>query len=174
MLKFSLKSLKEGRQEMDLEAEASVVCAEFPEFVDLVRLHCIVDRVGRRFHVHCHAECEALLQCDYSLKDFREPIVADFDIEYVVDTDMHEQQRGMDAVDIELRALHEDESAVDLSLDVCQELAVRLPLKRIAPEYRDKPIEDILGSEFLDDGKKSAQSAEETWAALKNIKLGNN
>ncbi len=175
MLKLSVKSYREGSHESELSCEASEILSAFPEFVGEVHVHVVITRVGRRYQLRCKASCETLLTCDYSLQEYNETINAEFQLEYVFDTELYlEQKNSADQDEFSVRALHEDESQIDIGNDVRQELAVRLPLKRIAPELRDKSIEDLVDRQFLDDGRAQEGRAEETWGALKNLRFDNN
>ncbi len=175
MLIISVKGVEEGRQERDLRCPASDICDAFPEFVDDVQVHIVLTKVGSRLQLACTAACDAILVCDYSTEEYRERIETEFNVEYIFDTELYLRQKDHHDVDAtELYALHEDDATIEISDHVVQELAVRLPLKRISPEYRDKNLEDIVGNQFLDDGRAQEGRADENWAMLKNIRIENN
>jgi uncharacterized metal-binding protein YceD (DUF177 family) len=175
MLEISVKGVQEGRQEIELNCPAVEICGSFPEFVDEVQVDVELMKIGQRYQLKCHAECDALLICDYSLKEFRERISAEFSVEYVFNTELFLQQQEQGEIDaFDVHAIHEDESSINITDDVVQELAVRIPLKRISPEFREKSLEDIVDKDFLDDGRAQEGRAEETWSVLKNIRIEDN
>jgi uncharacterized metal-binding protein YceD (DUF177 family) len=67
--------------------------------------------------------------------------------------------------------LHEDDQEIDISEQIRQELMLNLPMKRIAPEYRDKTIEELY-PEFLDSNQNNSQ-IDERWKGLEGLTLEN-
>ena len=65
----------------------------------------------------------------------------------------------------EMHIIRDDELFIDLSDEVRQELALSLPMKRIAPEFRDKEWEDIA--------PEVATEIDDRWKALKGLNLNN-
>ena len=63
---------------------------------------------------------------------------------------------------------------IDITEEIREELAVNLPMKRIAPEFEDKEFEEIF-TEYTN--KKNPAIADkvsiidERWAPLKNLKI---
>ena len=66
--------------------------------------------------------------------------------------------------------INEDDKYLDLSDEVREQLAVRLPLKRIAPWVADKELDEIY-PEIAPNLVKKDSDSDERWAPLKNLKL---
>ncbi len=72
------------------------------------------------------------------------------------------------------RAVHEDDEFFDISDDVREQLTVSIPMKRIAPQYRNKTFADLhpeFSAEITETISDDEVQIDERWSALKKIKL---
>lgn len=171
MITVHIQGLQDGQVPIDITVPASSINAHAPEFVNDIRVHGTMTKVGRRYAVAAHVDATARLICDRSLEPFDEPIAVRIDLDFEVDT-----QRAMGRTsddpwdDDDIIPIREDDKEIDLTDQVRQELVVHLPMRRVAPKYRDKDIEDIypeLADRTSDD---DVAPPDDTWAALRNLK----
>ena len=69
--------------------------------------------------------------------------------------------------------IFEDEKFINLTTEIREELIVNLPLKRVAPQYREKPLEDIY-PQFAEKKivkTKNNSEFDDRWSTLKNLKF---
>ena len=168
MLKIPIQGLKDGNSDISLTSDVSEMGVIFPEFFGKITLTGILNKFGKRYIFKGKAVCNAKLICDRSLEEFSEEITATIDVSYLADTEVFLLQDP--AGDENIYIIREDEPFIDLSVEVCEELALNLPMKRIAPQYRDKELKDILPDRAVTDND---EKIDERWAALKNIHLNN-
>lgn len=166
MFKILVKGLKDGTYDIDMQQDASTVPDMFPEFQGVVNLIGTLTILGKRFSFIGKANCDAKLICDISLTEFTENISAEISASYIADNNLLNDNVDPDRAE---RIISEDDKYIDLTEIIREELAVSLPMKRIAPEYRNKNFDEVF-PQF------SANSAPETsdddrWAALKDINL---
>lgn len=107
------------------------------------------------------AKSQAKLICDLSLEEFQEEIVADINITIL--KGIKEEQRT--ETDENTIYISEEEKKVDISEIVIQELLVKIPMKKVAPQYRGKEINEIYPQ--IKESKKEGQSP---FDILKNLK----
>ncbi len=168
MLKISIRALKDRDNPVELSENCEKIDGIFSEFFGLVEFTGIVKRQGDRYIVKGKASCQANLICDLSNEDFIETIEAEINAVYVVDNTLFDLSRDT------LYELHgeiymrDDDLFIDITEEVKQELAISLPLKRIAPAYRDKKVEDL----YPDYINTSSELPEDSrWEALKKLNL---
>ncbi len=169
MLKIPIQGLKDGNLEISLSANVGEISGMFPEFFGTISLSGILNKSGKRYSFNGSATCSALLVCDRSLTEFIEEITATITVSYLADTEVFLLQDAANNSDIYI--IREDEPFIDLSVEVSEELALNLPMKRVAPQFRDKNLDEIIseiGSDII-----SEQKTDDRWSALKNIHLNN-
>lgn len=171
MIAVHIQGLQDGQVPVDITASASEISALAPEFINEIRLKGTLTRTGRRFTLACDVDATARLVCDRSLEEFDEPISVRLDLEFEVDTQAAIDRAAMDGWGDEgIIPIRDDAKIIDLTDDVRQELAVHLPLRRVAPHYRDKEIDEIF-PELADASEEDHVSPpDDTWAALRNLK----
>jgi uncharacterized metal-binding protein YceD (DUF177 family) len=160
-----LRGLEDGRANFDEAIEASQIAGVVSEFQGVIHVEGSVEKIGRRYHVTLSVETVAKLICDRSLEEFDEPISFEIQLEYIVDSELAASQHGTLPERDEVRGIMPDALAIDVTEDVRQELALALPMKRVAPKYRNAELDEI----FPDVGPKSGES-EDRWQALKKLK----
>lgn len=175
MLNIPIQGMRDGQHSVELECRAEELQSSFDEFVGEVRVRGEIRKVGRRLHLDAVATCTARLTCDYTTKEFDEEIHAPFRCDFVLNTDLYNAQlTDPGDVDDEIVPVHEEEKFIDVTDIVRQELAVSLPLKRIAPEVRGASIEEFVDKRFLADTEQSDKEkakGDDRWAALKSLSL---
>ena len=107
------------------------------------------------------------------MAEFTERIQAPFHCDFILDTALFTERskESGDGTEHELIALHEEQKTIDITDIVRQELSVNLPLKRVAPEVRDKALEDLVETKYLTSAPGTGEALDERWAALRNITL---
>jgi len=173
LLSISIKALQDGKHPVQLSAKASMLDGMFPEFTGEVVVHGTVQKLGKRYILQVHAACDAALVCDLSGEQFIERVEPELTLSYVANTHLFLEQIH-DADPVQPYYIREDDTAIDITDEVRQELAVNLPLKRVAPQYRDKNLGDIFPEFDADAGElrstpNETQEIDPRWAALGNI-----
>lgn len=164
-LTVSIAGLERGSRPISSAISASDLQDLAPEFRDTIELDGEIRRVGQRFYVHANVSATATMICDRSLKEFMEPIERSIDLVYELDADLARSQRGTDLADVDIRGLDPDARQIDLADDVRQELALGLPMKRIAPQYREKELEEIYP-----ELRQSEDTTDDRWEALNKLR----
>ncbi len=174
MLKFSIKGLADGTHAIQATAECRMIADMFPEFFGSIHVRGEVRKLGKRYVVTGAAECDAQMMCDLSGEDFVERIRAELVLSYVANTHLFLEQQGV-AEPVQPYYIREDDTEIDLTEEVRQELGVNLPLKRVVPQYRDREFAELFPDIAADTPEKTDNETEhpidERWAALKNISL---
>ncbi len=167
-LVVSIKGLVDGTYPVELVALVQKIEHISPEFTGELTITGTLRKHGKRFLFDLTAEASARLLCDVSGEEFTETIVATSSLEYIANT----QLALLKSEDTDREPpfyIRDDETSIDITEEMRQELAVSVPLKRVSPKYRDKEFTDIF-PEYAD--KPSAEAApklDDRWAALKNI-----
>jgi Large ribosomal RNA subunit accumulation protein YceD len=175
-LLISIKGLADGKHPVELSVPVEQIENISPEFTGMLTVTGTVRRYGKRFLLELTAETHAELLCDVSGEEFEETVVAECSLEYISNTQL--ALLKSDDADIEPPFyIRDDETKIDITDEIRQELAVRMPLKRVSPKYRDKDFADIFPDYAENSGIEAAtklgtaspSSLDDRWAALKNI-----
>ena len=143
MLNIRIHGISDGTHKIELSAPSKVVPYMFPEFFGDVRVSGELTKSGRRYKFTGKATCKANLVCDISATDYVEEIQTDLMLALIIDTELYFEQKK-DIIDYDKEvALHEDDEYFDISELVKDELAVSLPMRRIAPEFKNKSFADL-------------------------------
>ncbi|MFM7773857.1 MAG: YceD family protein [Candidatus Kapaibacterium sp.] len=173
MLIIPLQGMRDGHHAVELECRAEDLHSTFEEFVGTVRVVGDIRKVGRRLHLEAVASSTVRLVCDYTTKEFDDEVRAPFHCDFILSTELF-NERAEGSPDDETVPVHEEEKSIDITDIVRQELAINLPLKRIAPEVRNTSLEDLVDRRFLADSASARDDRSESddrWAALKNVSL---
>ncbi len=165
ILAISLVGLNHEQQEFQILVPAKAIQGLAPEYKNDVEVRGTVVKAGRKVHVTYTIAADATLVCDRSLEEYTEPILVNVALDYSFSNDLYASQAGIDVDPDEIRGLREDAQSIDITEDVRQELVVALPMKRIAPAYRDVDATEL----FQLDQPNDEQAVDERWAALKNL-----
>ena len=172
MLKIHIQGLRDGLYDVDLSVPALQIPGLFEEFVGNVEFKGRLRIIGKRFAVTGVAECDAVLNCDISLAEFNEKIKADISCSFYAADKILFLKNGIDKKPEEY-IIHEDEKYLDITQEVCEELAVNLPMKRIAPEFRGMSFEEIypqFSKSNLNRQDNSSGNLDPRWAPLAILK----
>jgi uncharacterized metal-binding protein YceD (DUF177 family) len=106
------------------------------------------------------------------LEEFDEDISADLSLSYVIDPALAAEQAGnvQDFDEEVIRGLREEDKRIDITEDVRQVLAVAIPLRHVAPAYRDVPLEQLHPALAPKARADDDEPVDDRWAALKNLK----
>ncbi|MBL7999422.1 MAG: hypothetical protein JNL32_12400 [Candidatus Kapabacteria bacterium] len=175
MLRIPIQGLGDGNYPFDIQSGAADVEGLYPEYSGDVRVTGELSKIGKRVTLSAVATASAVLVCDYSLNEFTEEITAPIAMSFVFDTGLYLLRRDEQHDDTyEVHVLREDETYLDITLEVAQELSVLLPLKRVSPEYRNKEAKDIINDEhLLRDTETTPMTDDDRWSALKSINFKN-
>ncbi len=174
MIKIRIHGIKDGIHEVNEIVPVSEVAGMLPEFFGNVSFVGKLRKIGKRFTITGFAECQIKLICDLSLEEYTDIISSEINVSFIADTELFLLNReNYDDPDIE-RAVHEDDEFFDISDDVREQLTVSIPMKRIAPQYRDKTFADLhpeFSAEINETAPDEEVQIDERWSALKKIKL---
>ncbi len=170
MIKIDISGMAEGVYEFDIVAPLSQVDCSFEEFYGDILLNVLVRKLSTRYTFKVSAQTMAKMECDRSLKIFEEQIACKFEIVYRADTKLFLQSGKHSENDKEI-IIREDYKYIDISEEVVEHLALELPMKRLAPEYRDKDLEEIFPDISADRITNSDETVDDRWSKLKNIKF---
>lgn len=171
MINIFIKGLKDGVHEVELSEPAEPIECLADEFFGEIDLEGELRVIGNRFSFTGTARCNAELVCDRTLKKFVETIEADISLSYLIATsgiDMEEVEN-----DEKERVIAKEDKYINITKDVCEELILNIPMKKIAPKVRDKEFEDIYPQYSAKKKRKDKDESEidERWKALKDIKI---
>ncbi len=176
-MKIRVQGLAEGLHNLDEQVDCSAIDGMFQEFFGNIRLSGTIQKIRTQFVLRCILECSANLVCDRSGEDYQEVVTAPFDITYIADTErfLLQQKEYDPEPPIYIRS---DDRFIDISEEVRQVLALALPMKRVAPQYREVDLSDILALNSIESGaaniaqdKQHSTIADDRWSALRNIKF---
>lgn len=176
MLKILISSLRDGSNDISLDCLVEEIDNIFGEFFGTVSFKGVVKKVRDKYAIKGTASCSAKVLCDLSNEEYIEFVETEMELSFI--------QNSLMANEIELSGadtalgehyLHDDVMYLDLTSEVGEALSVALPLKRIAPKYKDKDIREIYPDldlnkeETVDDD--SVDPANSPWAVLKKLNL---
>ena len=174
MVRIEIQGLKEGKHQIVLSKDASEIEGIFPEFEGVVTVEGTLMKIAQRLAFSATISGTARLVCDYSLQKYTETVSCPISMSFSLNTElflMNRESEVQDAYDVVV--LREDEKFIDITEEVAQELSVHLPLKRLAPEFRDKELKDIVPEQNIESEDKHSSVSEQLFGALKDIHLNN-
>lgn len=169
MTKIEIQGIKDGVRDIAMSAGADEIEGLPEEFNGKIEITGQLRKLGKRFTFTGELEGTARLVCDRTLVEYDETIKSNISVSFIVDGPA--AKKGLEIQDGEDIPIRDEDKTIDLAGEIRQQLILALPMKRIAPEYRDKELNEIF-PEIVTDNNEDAQSeVDERWAALKNIKL---
>ncbi|OGU15331.1 MAG: hypothetical protein A2X61_12615 [Ignavibacteria bacterium GWB2_35_12] len=178
MIKIYIQSIEDGLHDIDMSIPVEEVVELYPEYFGNIHLVGKLRKFGKRYTFTGSANCKAALVCDMSLKNFTKEISANLNVSYLADTFLFQMSshsvtnKKSESDEI---IIAEEDKYIDLTSEIREELAVSMPMKRVAPEYEGKNFEDIYPqySPNSQTKKKKVKKGEidDRWAPLKKIKL---
>ncbi|MDD3125159.1 MAG: DUF177 domain-containing protein [Candidatus Kapabacteria bacterium] len=174
MLEIYIQGLGDGVHAVDATCRAEDLPEMCPEFFGDVAVCGQMRIIGKRYSLNLTAKCKALLTCDVSLEEYEEEISAEFSLVYLADAELYNM---MDKDDMPAetssgeRVIFPEDKTIDISEDVREELCVNLPMKHVAPQYRDKDFFELYPELKPKETVSDFADGDERWAKLKNFKL---
>jgi uncharacterized metal-binding protein YceD (DUF177 family) len=171
MLTISIKGLSDGQYPVEALTDCSKIDHIFEEFFGTLLVSGTMRKHGKRYLLDLVAEASAHLLCDVSGEEFDETIHARFSLEYIANTmlaNFHADDEDRDPPFY----IRDDDTKIDITDEVRQEMAINLPLKRTAPQYRGKEFADIFPA-FTEkqEDENTKEALDPRWAALKSIQF---
>ncbi|MBS1560322.1 MAG: DUF177 domain-containing protein [Bacteroidetes bacterium] len=172
MIHLDIQGLHDGVHLFDFDVPVSDIPLLSSEFIGTVHVEGRMQKRNRRYDVEWTASATARLVCDRSLEEFDEQITVDEMQEYVADSQQFyanmDTERNDDGQVIPIR---DDATVIDITDEVRQELMVHLPMRRVAPKYRDKELTELFPElEGRDAEAPQPDVAHDQWAALRKLK----
>ncbi|MFY8001028.1 MAG: YceD family protein [Candidatus Kapaibacteriota bacterium] len=171
MLIISIKGLVDGKYPVEASADCSEIPYIFEEFVGTISIMGTLRKHGKRYLFDVSAQAPVRLICDISGEEYEETVTTEFSLEYIANTML--ANLNADKTDTEPPFyIREDDTTIDLSDEVRQELAISLPMRRIAPQYRTKEFIEIFPA-FAEHQPETTNEGgiDPRWAALQSIKF---
>lgn len=177
MISIPINGVSNGEHPFTMVHDVSEIDGIFPEFIGQVKIVGTLRKTGKKLVVELTVRGTARLTCDYSLESFEEPIEASFVLSYLQDTELYlrqpNQQQRIEDDPYQLRLIREDDTLVDITADVAEELSVRLPIRRIAPHYRHMTFAEyaksVLGGRVRVEDDMAPQG-NSPWAVLEKLR----
>jgi uncharacterized protein len=161
MLPVDLSPLSNGQHDLVLTPEPEALDLD-PEAFSDIEVHARLDYHNydvqhRRLVVRLGASATARLECDRTLAPYEERISGEHTALFSATADPEDE---------EVTLLGPDEQAVDLAEAVRETLLLALPMRRVAPEARDLPIDTTFGAHTDPDGTP----IDPRWEALRSLR----
>ncbi len=166
MLFVDIVGLKNGRHHFEIESEIDKKL-KTKEIVNPIEVSGELIVHSDNIYIDGKASTEMKLKCDLSLEEYFEYIETDIKITL----SKRQENVEFDSAESDLDNIiyiSDEQKKVDISEIVVQELLVKIPMKKIAPEHRDKKIEDIHPSVNKGIDKEEGQSPFDVLKKLNN------
>ena len=172
MISLDIVGLREGNHPFTIQSTAQDIPHLPVEYTGLITVEGVLQKHGRRYTIDATASGIAHFVCDRSLEEFDEEISAELSLSYVVDPALAAEQAGkVQEMDEEvIRGIREEDKRIDITEDVRQVLAVAIPLRHVAPAYRDVPLEELHPALAPKPRGNDNEPVDDRWDALKNLK----
>ncbi|MFN3194801.1 MAG: YceD family protein [Chlorobiota bacterium] len=166
MLFVDIVGLKNGKHHFEIKSD---VGSDFKtkELVNPVSVKGDLIVHSNNIFLDAIASTEMKLKCDLSLEEYTENIEAEIKISIIkrqdsmnIDSENEESENTI--------VITDEQQKVDISEIVAQELLVKIPMKKVAPKYRGKKIEEIHPSINKSEDKEEGQSPFDVLKKLNN------
>ena len=166
MLFVDIVGLKNGKHHFEIKSD---VGSDFntKELVNTVSVKGDLIVHSNNIFLDAIASTEMKLKCDLSLEEYSEKIEADIKINIIKRQDSMKVESNNEESDNTI-LISDEQQKVDISEIVAQELLVKIPMKKVAPQHRGKRIEDIHPSVNRNDDKEEGQSPFDVLKKLNN------
>lgn len=175
MIRIDITGLKDGQREIEMNYPVEKVEGMFDEFFGEIEIDGIVKKTGNRFTISIGLFCKANLICDISAEEFTEEIETTLDLAFVANTERFYINKNIEKDQDQEKYIHDDDNYIDITKEVVEQLAVSLPMKRVAPAYRGKDFSDLhpeISADKADEKRNEEDKpVDERWSKLKNLKL---
>lgn len=166
MFKIRVIGLDEGKHNLNLEIERfSALNSDYVFDNAAFNGEMIID--VNKINIKGVITADVELVCDRSGKEFTESVKKEIDLLFKFNA------KGIEILDDDIdSSLYKLEgNQLNLNDLMFEELLLALPLKKIAPDYRDIEFEKLFPTYSAGDEKKEDAEESTTWNALKKIRL---
>jgi uncharacterized metal-binding protein YceD (DUF177 family) len=164
MIRIFIQGIKDGEYNIDMDTDVSEVPDILEEFFGNIHIEGKLKKFGSRFTLIAEAECSAKLICDRSLKEFVEEIPVEIKLSFIANP-LKSPEINDETQEI---FFHPDDKYLDITEEVREIFAISLPMKRVAPEYRNKDLKDLY-PEYVKTDDNISGDIDDRWAPLKNL-----
>jgi len=171
MVGIFIQGIKDGLHDVGLKASVIDIPDMFPEFFGEITVSGKIRKFGSRYTLIARAECKANLVCDLSLEDYEDLITIELNASYLASSLLKGKMADGNMGEKEENIISEDAKSIDISNLLREEFALNLPMKRIAPQYRDKSYEEMYPEYAGHSDAGTEDTTDDRWAPLKKIKL---
>lgn len=170
MIKIYIQGIKDGAYDVEQEAPAEEIPEIYPEFFGNIRLTGKLRKFADRYTFTGKAECSARFICDLTATEYTDLVTAEINTSYIMESKQRNSKHS-DALTPEegVKIVSEEDKYIDLSDDVREELAVNVPMKKVAPQYRDKSFEDVFPEYSA--RSRDNDDIDERWSILNKFKI---
>jgi uncharacterized metal-binding protein YceD (DUF177 family) len=170
MIKIYIQGIKDGVYDVEQEIPVSDVPEIYPEFFGNISLKGKLRKFADRYTFTGTAECSANFICDISATEYSDVVTAEINTSYLMDSKQRNNKHS-DAENPEegVKLIAEEDKFIDLSDDVREELAVNIPMKKVAPQFSDKSFEEIFPEYSAD--SKVKNDIDDRWSILNKLKI---
>jgi DUF177 domain-containing protein len=178
MIEFRILGLEDGKYELGFEINVENVPCLLGEFKDEKKENTIkvigsFNLLGEKLVLNLSVKAIADLVCDLTSEQYSEEIEVELDLifrlfeddVFLIDDNIYDKES------YSLKGYR-----IDITQIVCDELALAIPMKKIAPRHRGKELSDIFPEMTRNDDTKRKENLEEQkqekenpWANLKKI-----
>lgn len=162
--------MADGEYEFNIVEPVSSLNSGFDEFIGNVVLEATINKLRNRYNLKADIKAIAKLTCDRSLQDYDEEIKSHLDMSFIADTKAYIALNGKEPKYHEV-IIREDIKFIDITTYAMESLALELPMKRIAPQFRDKELDEIYPEVADKISHESNYVLDERWSKLKNLKI---
>ena len=158
MFLINIKGLGNGKHKIELDPQI-IENDKFPEISNEIIISGSLYILDERIIFNGKVKTELNLVCDLSLENYTETVDFDFKINVI-------QNSNDSEIDDLNSIIMKDENSFNITDYIMEEIAIRIPMKKVSPKYKNKNINDI----YPEINKDSALE-NNNWAKLKNLKL---
>lgn len=171
MVTISIQGLHDGVHPIDISVPVGDIDGLGEEYRGDVAITGDLTRNGKRMHLDLDVAAVAHLVCDRSLEEYDEAIQCELTLDVVVDNELAIKQASSPERLEDVIGVRDDQRVLPISEDVRQELMLALPMRRVAPGWRDRDLAELYPSAHESSSDRDANNAvDERWAALRSLK----
>jgi len=167
MFNIFIQGLKDGEHGIDMQVPVEDVPDMFEEYFGIINLKGSLRRIGNRFTLFAEADCDAKMICDISLEEFTETINVEVNLSFMLD-EKRESGRNKEKQSEGIK-ISSDGKYADIADEIREVFAVSLPMKRVAPRYREKDFKEIFPEYDADTNDSDKGTIDDRWEPLRKI-----
>jgi uncharacterized metal-binding protein YceD (DUF177 family) len=171
MVTISIQGLHDGVHPIDMSVPVGDIDGLGDEFRGDVHISGDITRNGKRMHLDVDVAAVAHLICDRSLEEYDEPIQCELSLDVVVDNELAIKQASSPERMEDIIGVRDDQKVLLISEDIRQELMLALPMRKVAPQWRDRDLSELYPSAHESSSDRDANNVvDDRWAALRSLK----